>query len=1146
MLAFSTVQPASAEVSPYASITGTVRGPSGEPLPGATVELVEELPAELGGSSSRFAMTDATGVYTLSTVDPGIYTLKFSQYAAVASEWWGGRSDLTTAEKFEVSAGQALTGMDFQLRPAATVSGTISGEGTEDVSKFDVYLYELMDDGSHRYRGRSLVARNGTYSFGQLLGGRYTIRAIVPDSSLYVAAWWGGVGHEPDAHHFTVATGEAVRGIDLRLPIGAKISGSVKDELGKPFSYQSVRAYELTPAGYRVKAYAWSSSSGAYEFIGLPSGTYKVSFTPESDRYFGEWWQDAPDEAAARPIDVAQGQAVRNIDLDPALRSTISGVVRAPDGTGVAGARVEVFSTADLSNALKVLRSDANGAYSFAPLDPGTYTIRIEPPFPFISQWWSGQRSSATARTIPLGERDHVNADVELELGGTLSGIVSNRNGAPLEDVRVFAFDAGNNSQTIVGEGRTSSDGTYTVRGLDPGRYVLRFLPPETMGARAEWWDGATDRASAKPVEVSIGGVVSGLDAKLATGAALKGTVTGVDGKPLLNTLVTAYRLGTDGWYRQYRYAYADARGDYSLVGLLAGSYVLEFVPPPLSGYTKEFWNDQTLSGDSDPIELLEDQSVSGLNAVLTRGVALSAPTVSGRANVGSTLTVTASSTDAAVAFAYRWLADGAPLAGETEPTLELTDEHLGKRLSAEVTASKPGYEMTTRTTDETTPVALIEPAQLSAPSISGIAAVGKTMTAHAASSTPGAAFAYAWLADGVPIDGATQAAFTLGAAQLGTRVSVRVSVTASGYGPGTSESAATAMVAPGTPTVGTPTISGTAATGSILTAKPGGWTSGTSFTYQWDADGTAIAGATAATISLTDEVAGKAITVRVTGTAAGYETITKTSAATSKVFLAPVPTIAGTASVGSTLTADPGTWTAGATLAYQWYASGTAIPGATAATLKLRRTQTGRQVTVRVTGALSGYPTTARSSAPGLKATTAGTPTITGTAATGSLLTAKPGGWTHGTSFTYQWYADGTAIAGATAATIMLTDGLAGKAITVRVTGTAAGYVTVSKTSTATPKVSRAAPAAPNTGTPIGDPRPATTSTPPATLVPPEAPIASDRAATGSLPTAEPDARPWGTTSGERPPVAPPPVSTPDTADPAEMSTGDEATAEE
>jgi hypothetical protein len=80
--------------------------------------------------------------------------------------------------------------------------------------------------------------------------------------------------------------------------------------------------------------------------------------------------------------------------------------------------------------------------------------------------------------------------------------------------------------------------------------------------------------------------------------------------------------------------------------------------------------------------------------------------------------------------------------------------------------------------------------------------------------------------------------------------------------------------------------------------------------------------------------------------------------------LVAPVPTISGTLQVASTVTANPGTWTTGATLQYQWYRSGTAIAGATAKTYKLVTADRAGTIKVRVTGSKTGYTTASRDSA--------------------------------------------------------------------------------------------------------------------------------------------------------------------------------------
>ncbi len=80
------------------------------------------------------------------------------------------------------------------------------------------------------------------------------------------------------------------------------------------------------------------------------------------------------------------------------------------------------------------------------------------------------------------------------------------------------------------------------------------------------------------------------------------------------------------------------------------------------------------------------------------------------------------------------------------------------------------------------------------------------------------------------------------------------------------------------------PTVSGTTKVHNTLTARPGAWTAGTSYTYQWYASGAAIAGATGTSLKLGTAQAGKKISVKVTGRKSGYTTVTRTSAATAKI----------------------------------------------------------------------------------------------------------------------------------------------------------------------------------------------------------------------------------------------------------------------
>ena len=164
-------------------------------------------------------------------------------------------------------------------------------------------------------------------------------------------------------------------------------------------------------------------------------------------------------------------------------------------------------------------------------------------------------------------------------------------------------------------------------------------------------------------------------------------------------------------------------------------------------------------------------------------------------------------------------------------------------------------------------------------------------------------------------------------------------------------------------------------------------------------------------------------------------------------------PGVGGSPQVGREQRAVAGSWVPeGAEITYQWTSDGRPIPGATASTYVIPPEQVGREVEVRVTATVGGAATTkasdniadvypARFSAP--------VPTITGTAAIGSTLTATPGEWKPAASrVTYAWLRNGKKITRATAATYAVTAADAGKKLQVQVTGSALGYSTLSTVS--------------------------------------------------------------------------------------------------
>jgi len=250
------------------------------------------------------------------------------------------------------------------------------------------------------------------------------------------------------------------------------------------------------------------------------------------------------------------------------------------------------------------------------------------------------------------------------------------------------------------------------------------------------------------------------------------------------------------------------------------------------------------------------------------------------------------------------------------------------------------------------------------------------------------------------------------------------------------------------------PAITGKNTVGSKLTAVPGTWDSGVSLNYQWFRQGTAVA--TGATYTTTSADLGKSITVAVTGSKTGYMSATQTSTAIviqlPTLAKAVAPTLSGSNKAGSTLIAITGQWDSGVAFSFQWIRDGGLIANQTSSTYKTTVDDIGKNISVRVVGSKAGYESATFTSSPvsvvAASLSKTPTPTLSGTAKAGQTLSAKAGNWDSGVALSYQWLRNGVAIKGATKSTYKLVAADKGKKISVKVTGTKTGYVTVVKTS--------------------------------------------------------------------------------------------------
>lgn len=459
-------------------------------------------------------------------------------------------------------------------------------------------------------------------------------------------------------------------------------------------------------------------------------------------------------------------------------------------------------------------------------------------------------------------------------------------------------------------EWSTSYDGSYKVTGLAPGMYRVWFAPTQYGGYQDEYagqfWNGTTDDSAATVVTVTSGSTTSGISAAMQpescaaqaddSTAVISGQVSVPAGFDRSSVQVMLYPASNTADFQWVKYRIVRTDGSYCLTGVEPGSYKVQFSTP---GLMPDWWSDTTDPTAATVLTATAGHTSTGVNAAMDAGASIAGTVTSTQVSAGKAPDAQACATlqnspggqtvsgcgAIAKSGAYRitGLPAGAykvsynilPGCGEWDGSVLVCNRVLwwnGRPSASTATLltladhqQRTGVDDNLEITDgvSTWPTASTKTPR-----------VGVKITATPGEWAPGTSFKYHWASGSGYIAGATSSSFTPTAAQLGKTLWVDVA----GLQPGETKWQLQSLtfdvpVAAGTLTGATPTISGTRAVGFTLTANHGTWTSGTSFSYAWYANGVYISGTSGATHSTfkpTSAQIGKQISVKVTGSKAG------------------------------------------------------------------------------------------------------------------------------------------------------------------------------------------------------------------------------------------------------------------------------------
>lgn len=597
-----------ARLASYASISGTVKSAAGAPVDYARVSVTN-----LEGDTLASAETNMAGAYTVSALQAGTYKVQFTpenfgEGEYLESQWYNDEPSVRNATVVTLAASENAANINAVLAPAASVSGVVKSSEGQALSGVEV-LVEGLEGGAQYY---AYSGEGGAYTVHGIPAGAYRVE-FVGDGLAYADQWYDGKTRADEATSITLSSGQKLEGIDAALQPDAAIAGKVTATSGRPLAGVEVVAVALEGGAQTTAA---TEGDGTYTLSGLTPGEYKVTFEPGAKHFAEQWYSGAASESDASVLTLAPGEQRAGIDAQlQATAASIEGTVRDSSGA-VSG--VQVIASSPGGEQAGTALSASDGSYVIEGLAPGSYTVQFEAEEAGdVSQYYDGVEQLSEATSIALTEDQEAQGiDATLKRGAVISGAVTAAGGSPLSGVQVEITDSAGD---FVAAGVTESDGSYTISGLPPGTYLAQFEP---LGSDyvGQYFDGANSAEAAQPITLSAGDVREGVDAELAPGAGITGTVSdAASGEGISDVEVSA--ISSEG--ADAGHARTTSSGAYTISGLTPGKYTVEFEPTQ-SKYVGQYYEDAAGAESARVLTLAGGETKEGVNAALTVGASIS------------------------------------------------------------------------------------------------------------------------------------------------------------------------------------------------------------------------------------------------------------------------------------------------------------------------------------------------------------------------------------------------------------------------------------------------------------------------------------------------------------------------------------------
>ncbi len=582
-------------------IAGRVTAPGGGGLANVNVEVYNANNSRVSSTS-----TDSQGNYRSVGLPAGSYKVYYeasvysTSLCGYIGEWYNDKATRETADPVAVTLGAGTANINAELNTGTVFTGRITGADTGlPVSSVGINVYDA--NGNNSLASGYVSYSNGFYYTQGVPNGNYIINYDPYSNTPYIEEYYD---NQREMSQATVlnANGAPVTGLNVTLDPGGWISGQVTGDGGAPLGDIDVEFYD--PQGMNA-GYGSTNNSGFYTSDALPPGPYTVLFRPyadgDDDAYAAEWYNDAPNRAAATPVNVTVGATIADINAQLARGGRITGRITGPDGAGLPDAGVYVYNSE--GNYLTSGDANAQGNYTTGALATGSYQVYFYPggASSLSGEWYNDKGSFETSDPVAVTAPDTTaGIDGQLVLGAVISGRVQ-AGGQPVANVQVRIFRS---NGSLAATATTGTDGTYTSSTLTSGDYKVCFSPPVGRLIRECYNNKRPPMANADVVTVSAPTPRTDINADLETGRRIVGRVRDRQGNGLPNVNVAAYPASSglaQASDEPLASGTTNDQGNYTLdAGLPQGSITLRFTPPSGSTFAATAVNTTVGAGSED------------------------------------------------------------------------------------------------------------------------------------------------------------------------------------------------------------------------------------------------------------------------------------------------------------------------------------------------------------------------------------------------------------------------------------------------------------------------------------------------------------------------------------------------------------------